>query len=101
MDTTGLAAGSHPLRPACDRMPGPSADRIRARNDPALLLLIAVLFGVLAVMLAASRPAGAVLLGLFAAGSLVAHLPAKRHRARLLRRAVAAAGPSASGDHLG
>ncbi|MFB7618900.1 hypothetical protein [Kitasatospora sp. NPDC056181] len=62
-----------------------------------MLLLLAALF---AVLIADSRPAGALILGLFAVRSLAAHLPAKRHRDRLLRRAVPAAEPSAPGDHL-
>ncbi|WP_406209197.1 hypothetical protein OH807_38290 [Kitasatospora sp. NBC_01560] len=96
----GRPQGHTPLRPAPDRMPGPSADRIRAQNDPALLLLLAALFTVLAVLIADARPDGALLLGLFAVGSLAAYPPAKRHRELLQRRADAAAEASALGNHL-
>ncbi|MFG2821492.1 hypothetical protein ACGFX4_18935 [Kitasatospora sp. NPDC048365] len=84
----GWPPGHGPVRPAPERMPQPSPEEIRDRHQPAMLLVLAALFAVLAIACADTRPAGAVVLALFALGSLVAHLPARRHRDRLLSKAA-------------
>ncbi|MFJ2780855.1 MULTISPECIES: hypothetical protein [unclassified Kitasatospora] len=85
----GWPPGHAPVRPAPGRMPGPTPGQAGAGPEPSLLLLLAALFGVLAALFAATRPAGAVLLLFFAAGSLAAYPFARHRRERLVRRAVA------------
>ncbi|GAA2752301.1 hypothetical protein GCM10010440_67810 [Kitasatospora cinereorecta] len=82
----GWPAGHGPVQPAPERMPLPTPEQIRERHQPGLLLVLAALFGYLALSFATSRPAGAAVLALFALGSLVAYLPSRRHRNRLIER---------------